>query len=772
MAEGPVAEQDKVAKIAFAILAACVLAACSQPVNSPYPAAEAGGSVLYSAFGERPKHLDPARSYSENEYVFLGNIYEPPLQYHYLKRPYELEPQTAAGMPTVRYFDAAGRELPADADSAAIALSEYEIRIKPGIRYQPHPCFARDAAGKPRYIPMRPEELADIDHFQDFSETGSRELTADDYVYQIRRLAHPRVQSPILGLMSDYIVGLKDLAKALAEAAKAQSKEDYLDINAFDFEGAYVVDRHTYRVRLKGKYPQFVYWLAMPFFAPVPEEAERFYRQPGMAAKNFSLDWQPVGTGAYYLAENEPNRVMRLERNPNYREDFYPAEGAPGDREAGLLADAGKRLPMVDRVVYSLEKEDVPYWNKFLQGYYDASGITSDSFDQAIRMNADGQPDLTPDMRERGIQLATAARPTLSYMGFNMLDPVVGGLSEPARKLRQALSIAIDYEEFISIFLNGRGLLGQGPIPPGIFGYREGIEGVNPVVFRVDCGTGVFPPLSKGGRGDLATTAAAQAALKSPPPPLYERGESRAAGDCAKFKRRPLEEAKKLLAEAGYPNGRDARTGQPLTLYFDTAASGPEAKSRMDWFRKQFAKLDIQLVVRATDYNRFQDKMRKGSAQIFEWGWNADYPDPENFLFLLYGPHRKVGTGGENAANYQNPEFDRLFERMKDMDNSPQRQAVIDQMVNIAREDAPWIFAFHPKSFGLRHGWVKNVKPNLMSHNLLKYRRVDPVARAAYQAKWNRPVLWPVAVTAALLAAMIGPAVATYRRRQKATAHA
>lgn len=57
-----------------------------------------------------------------------------------------------------------------------------------------------------------------------------------------------------------------------------------------------------------------------------------------------------------------------------------------------MLDDAGKRLPMVDTVVYSLEKEDVPYWNKFLQGYYDASGISSDSFDQAIRMNADGEP--------------------------------------------------------------------------------------------------------------------------------------------------------------------------------------------------------------------------------------------------------------------------------------------------------------------------------------------------------------------------------------------
>ncbi len=708
-----------------------LFAGCSQPLNSPYPDGEAnaGKAILYSAFGERPKHLDPARSYSENEYVFLGNIYEPPLQYHYLKRPYQLEPQTAAAMPTVRYFDAQGRELPADAAAAKIALSEYEIRIKPGIRYQPHPSFAKDAQGKPRYVPIRQDELDRIDRFEDFTETGTRELTAADYVYQIRRLAHPRVQSPILGLMADYIVGLKDLAQSLAKAAKEQPKDAYLDIAKFDFPGAYVVDATTYRIRIKGKYPQFTYWLGMPFFAPVPEEAERFYRQPGMAERNFTLDWQPVGTGAFYLAENDPNRVMRLQKNPHYRDDFYPSEGDPGDAEAGLLRDAGQRLPLVDTVIYSLEKEDVPYWNKFLQGYYDASGVSSDSFDQAIRMNADGEPDLTPDMRRRGIQLSTAARPSLSYMGFNMLDPVVGGLSPRARKLRQALSIAIDYDEFISIFLNGRGLIGQGPLPPGIFGYREGEAGINPQVFQWRDG---------------------------------------------KVQRRTLAEARQLLAAAGYPNGRDAASGQPLTLYFDTAASGPEAKSRMDWFRKQFAKLDIQLVIRATDYNRFQDKMSKGSAQIFEWGWNADYPDPENFLFLLYGPNRKVagagGGGGENAANYQNPEFDRLFERMKDMDNGPQRQAVIDQMVQLAREDAPWVYAFHPKSFGLRHGWVKNAKPNLMAHNLLKYRRIDAAARGAYQAEWNRPVWWPLGVTLLLLAALIWPALAAYRRRQQSRA--
>jgi hypothetical protein len=42
--------------------------------------------------------------------------------------------------------------------------------------------------------------------------------------------------------------------------------------------GVEKVDSHTWRIRVKGKYPQFLYWLAMPFFAPVPREVDRFLR--------------------------------------------------------------------------------------------------------------------------------------------------------------------------------------------------------------------------------------------------------------------------------------------------------------------------------------------------------------------------------------------------------------------------------------------------------------------------------------------------------------
>ena len=187
------------------------------------------------------------------------------------------------------------------------------------------------------------------------------------------------------------------------------------------------VDAHTFRVTLNGSYPQFAYWLAMPFFAPVPWEADRFFAQQGMEAKNFTLDWWPIGTGPYMLTENNPNARMVLERNPNFRGEPYPSEGEPGDRAAGLLADAGKTMPFIDRVVFSREKEGIPYWNKFLQGYFDSSAIPADTFDQAVRVSVEGEAGLTPEMESRGINLRTSVDTTILYLGINWLDSTVGG---------------------------------------------------------------------------------------------------------------------------------------------------------------------------------------------------------------------------------------------------------------------------------------------------------------------------------------------------------
>ena len=704
-------------KVVFIFLLATLLSACTGGLwNNPYPVADEGKSVLYTAFTERPKHLDPAQAYSENEYEFLAQIYAPPLQYHYLKRPYELVPLAASAMPAVRYLDKERRALPDDAPAQKIAFSVYEVSIKPGMRYQPHPAFA------PEYARLAPDDLRGIHALSDFRHSGTRTVTAADYAYQIKRLAHPHLHLPIFGVMSEYIVGLKDYAETLRRAAE-KNPGAFLDLNEYPLPGVQVVDAHTYRIEVHGKYPQFAYWLAMPFFAPMPHEAERFYAQPGMRERNLTLDWWPVGSGPYYLSENNPNQRMVLSRNPYYDSETYPAEGEAGNKESGLLADAGKPLPLIERVVFSLEKETIPYWNKFLQGYYDASGISSDSFDQAVQVNVGGETTVTDEMQAQGISLSTAVSTSTMYTGFNWLDPVVGGGSERATKLRRAIAIAVDFEEFISIFANGRGIAAQSPIPPGIFGYRDGETGVNRQVY------------------DWVDGAP---------------------------KRKSIEQAKQLLAEAGYPNGVDEQTKQPLVINLDTTSAGVGSKARLDWLRKQFDKINVQLVVRSTDYNRFQDKVRKGDTQMFYFGWNADYPDPENFLFLLHGAQSKVDKGGENAANYSNPEYDLLFEQMKNMENSPARQAIIDKMLEILRRDSPWLWGYHPKSYVLQHGWLHNVKPNVMANNKLKYWRVDAGQRDLLRREWNQPARWPLWLSVAALLLFGGWMWRMLRKREEA----
>jgi oligopeptide transport system substrate-binding protein len=685
------------------LVLAFLAAGCAEVWNDPYPAADRGRNILYTAFTERPKHLDPVQSYTEDEARFTQQVYEPPLQYHYLKRPYELVPLTALEVPQAR-------------ETQGGRYTVYTIRIRKGIRYQPHPAFV------PENLDLSRETIERLASPYRLP-LGTRELTADDYIYQIKRLASPRLHSPILGLMQQYIVGLEEFAERLRRFDTR--RQDWLDLRKHPLEGVQKVDDHTYRVTLKGSYPQFVYWLAMPFFAPVPWEAERFFHQAGMAEKNFTLDWWPVGTGAYMLTENNPNARMVLERNPNFRGEPYPAEGEPGDAEAGLLADAGKTMPFVERVVFSREKESIPYWNKFLQGYYDSSGIPSDTFDQAVRVAVGGEVALTPEMGEKGIRLRTSPDITILYLGVNWLDDVLGGHSERARKLRHAIAVAIDWEEYISIFLNGRGQAAHDPLAPGIFGQRSGREGFNPVTHD------------------------------------WEDGRA---------KRRPIEEARRLLAEAGYPNGRNAKTGEPLVLYLDTVGRGPGDKPRFDWWRRQFAKLSVQLEIRDTDWNRFQEKIRKGSQQLYILGWNADYPDPENLMFLLHGPQSRAKNQGENTSNYANAEFDRLFERMKNMPNSAERQRIIDRMVEIYRRDAPWVGGFHPVSYGLSHAWMKNGKPNNMARNNLKYLRVDVEMRERLRREWNRPIVWPAILILGLLVAGSIPAFASYRRRERMAA--
>lgn len=698
------------------------LVACSDQWNSPYSEQQVAANTLFGAFSSPPKHLDPVVSYNSNEWSIISQVLEPPLQYHYLKRPYTLEPLTLTAMPSVEFLSADGQQV--ESGSANLAFSLITLNLKPGIQYQPHPAFVQDEQGGLYYTNLSSKDIAHLTSPFDLPQQASRELLAQDYAYAIKRMAVRQNHSPILDSMAEHIVGLTEFSEKITQLRSQAKAGQFFDLRPYEFEGLEVVDDHQLKIKLYGEYPQFMYWLSMNFFAPIPWEALAFYAQPGLVDRNISFDTFPVGTGPYYLAENNPNQRMRLVKHPNYQAQYYPTDGLAEDMPASLLADAGQRLPFIDQVVYTLEKESVPYWNKFLQGYYDASGVSSDSFDQAVQVSGSGDLSLTQDMRDKGVHLRSGVEPSIFYLAFNMLDDVIGGYSEQQQKLRQAISIAVNFEEFIAIFMNERGLAAQGPIPPGIFGFVEGEPGMNSYVHDSVQGEAV---------------------------------------------RKSIDYARELLAQAGYPDGINSKTGRPLQLHYDAVATGPDDRARMDWMRKQFESLGIELVIRSTDYNRFQDKVRKGDTQILFWGWNADYPDPENFLFLLYGPNGSVVTQGAgiNSANYANPEFDALFEQVRTMENTPERFEKLQAMIEIARQDAPWVWGLHPRSLALYHSWYKNIWPNRLANNTVKYLRIDADLRQQQQAEWNQPVRWPLVVFALALIVLAVWSWRTYLRREQ-----
>ena len=725
-------------RLAGLLLLVLLAAGCD---NSPYWRGAATENTLYSAFtGKSPHYLDPTASYSINETPYTYSAYEPLYGYHYLKRPYTLVPKTAEAVVEPKYLDKAGKVLPDDAPGDQVAESVYDIRIKPGILFAPHPAFAKDAAGQYLYHALTREQVGDKRKPSDFAQTGTRELVADDYVYGFKRHATTRIQAPIFGVFSEYVVGLADYGKLIrAEDKKllagrdpADSDKPFLDFRRWPLAGVEALDDHTLRVRIRGKYPQWKYWLAMTFAAPVPWEADAFYSQPGMSRNGLSLNTWPVGTGPFMMSEVLQDSRHVLERNPNYRAVTYPCEGMPGDKDSGLLDDCGKRLPFVDKLVFTNEKEGVSQDSKFRQGFLDTPEIEVFSHGIAYAIEMEDSDRLAREYTDKGFKLPRLVDISNTYLGFNWLDPVVGKGDTPEqqvrnRKLRQALSIAVDWDERSRIFPKSAGETAMGPLPGGLFGSRHGTpEGINPVTHKLVDGKPV---------------------------------------------RRSIEEAKRLLAEAGYPDGRDARTGKPLVLNYDfNSAPTPETRAALDWMVKQFAKLSVQLEIRATDYNQFQDKIRKGNHQIYTYGWLADYPDAENYLFLLYGPNSKSKTDGENVSNYDNPEYDKRYALLRFMDDGPEKQAVIDEMVKIAQQDAVWSWGYFPYSSGAYQSWLFNGKPSIIIQDRALYYRIDPALRAAKQREWNQPIYWPLALLALALAAVGYAGWRSFRRFEQKTA--
>jgi oligopeptide transport system substrate-binding protein len=634
-------------------LATLALVGCN---NNPYPSGETRGNVLYRTLTEDPKSLDPTFSYTVDEAYVCDVIYPSFYKYHPIKRPFAIQRNIGASDPVRTALPGGGEE--------------WRFTFKSDLRFQDDPCFP-DGKGRP--------------------------ITAKDVEYSFKRMCDPKNNCPVASFFEDKVVGWKEYSKVFADAMEAKNEEARTANYGASLSGVMVdpADPYTLVIKLNQPYPQLKFLMAMHFTTPQAREAVEKYGD--------EYARHPVGSGPYLMTSYVPKQRIELSVNPNRHKDYYPTDGADAEGiKNGWLEDAGKQLPLTDKVVFSIVKESTSSWNLFLQGYLDTAAVNNNNYQQVVA-NSGG---LSDAMKARGISLRRDPQVNVYYCAFNMEDPTFGGYTPEKRKLRQAISLAVDADEYIQLVVQGNGQKAEWLVPPGVFGNDP--------------------------------------KFKNP------------------YRETNIEKAKQLLKEAGYPDGNDPKTGKKLVMGYDNSATTAATMQQVALVQRQIERIGIKVESRSTTYNQFQERLLKGQHQFIVYGWFADYPDPENFVFLLYGPNKKPGP---NSASYKNPEYDKLFEQMRVMDDGPARQAIIQKMRAIAVEDCPWIPIYHSLTMGLSYDWLKNTMSHPIANDMAQYRRVDFAERARRQAEWNPAIWWPVALVVGLIGLGIVPAAQVVQQR-------
>jgi ABC-type transport system substrate-binding protein len=384
----------------------CRAAILASVVIAPPAAAE---KVLRYAFQIAETGFDPAQINDVYSSIIIAHIFDSPLKLEYLARPYKVSANTAAAMPEV------------SADGKV-----WTIRIKPGIYFADDPVFK----GK------------------------KRELTAQDYVYSLKRHWDPKNKSQQLYLVDGRVAGMD----ALRKAALSGSKFDY----DREVEGLKVIDRYTYRVTFSEPNPGFVYSLGSNcnLTCAVAREVVEGYADRIME--------HPVGTGPYRLAEWRRSSRMVLTRNPGFREERYDETAPADDPEAQAFAAKlhGRRLPMIDRVEVYIIEEPQPRWLAFLNAEHDLIDRLPFEF---VNIAAP-QGKLAPNLQKRKIQMSRNNEHDLIFVYFGMENAVVGGYTADKVALRRAISLGIDPDEWIRAVYYGQAIVAQSTVPPTAFG--------------------------------------------------------------------------------------------------------------------------------------------------------------------------------------------------------------------------------------------------------------------------------------------------------------
>jgi oligopeptide transport system substrate-binding protein len=441
------------------------------------------------------------------------------------------------------------------------------------------------------------------------------------------------------------------------EARAVAAKAGRFDYDA-PMPGLEVVDRYTLRIRLNAPDLRFPYVLAIPYAGAVAREVVEAYGR--------DLGAKPVGTGAFRLAEYKPSSKMVLVRNPDYRAETYvPAGTIPPESLPIAAALKGRRLPLVDRVEISVIEEAQSRWLALVNGEIDIDALVSSTLIDELLV--DGK--LRPGLAAKGFRHEASLRPNTYWVYFNMEHPVVGGY-EPAKiALRRAIGMAYNAPEALRVLQKGRGVLAQSLVPPGIAGHD--------------------PNWKLGAQ-------------------VYDPATARALLDRFGYKDRDGD---------GY---RETPDGAPLVLERWSVPTSAQREADELW-RKNLDAVGLKLAIRKDKLPELRKMARNGKIPFASDGWNADYPDAENFMQLLYGPN----AGQENQSRFKLAEYDRLYDEARKLPDGPERTALFGKMQALMVAYSPMRLTQHIIE---DHAWnarVRNYRAHPMRQFAFRYYDVD-----------------------------------------------
>jgi oligopeptide transport system substrate-binding protein len=374
----------------------------------------------------------------------------------------------------------------------------------------------------------------------------------------------------------------------------------------------------------------------------------------------------PVGTGAYRLTEWVRGQKIVLEANPEYRDEAYPAPGPGSERGDAAIAGPlkGRKLPLVGRVHVSIIEEAQPRWLAFDSGQLDYMDLPS-----SLAGNVLVGDKLKPEYGTRGIRLHRQVEPSLQFTFFNMDDPVVGGMAPEKVALRRAIALAWDREAEIKLLMHGQALPATQPAPPGFAGHDP----------------------------TLRTAAAADPAA-----------------------------ARALLDKFGYRDRdgdgyRERPDGAPLTLVKGSTTTAID-RDRDELWKRSMDAIGVRITFVKNKWPELNKMAEAGQLMMWNLGWISSIPDADSFYSPLYS--RNVGTS--NDARFRHPEYDRLYERTRRLQDGPERNAAYRKMTELVLAFAPWLLNEYPYANVLTQPWLDGYKQNVFLRHQWKYYDVAP----------------------------------------------